>query len=115
MENAHGDIKEIVNASEAWKVLDKNFKPRRSGFLNGTFQKLADLKLVDCKSFADHVSQSCNVVNKSRNFSTKRKLDEHWPSFRFRSNLFSKHSAYSEAHAQERDPFDHSQILHKQF
>lgn len=37
--NAYTDIENITNASDAWKTLEENFKPRGSGFLNNTFSK----------------------------------------------------------------------------
>lgn len=51
--NAYSDIEDMTNASEAWKLLETNFKPRGSGFLNDSFQKLLSLTLTDCKSSAN--------------------------------------------------------------
>lgn len=76
--NAYSDIEDLTNASEAWQLLEKTFKPRGSGSLNDTFQKLHTLTLADCKSPADYVHQFRSVVNELRNFSTKLKLDENW-------------------------------------
>lgn len=85
--NAYSDIKDLINASEAWKFLEKNFKLRGSGFLKDTFQKLDDLILNSCKSPADYVSQFRSIVNELRKFSTKLKLDESWLIFCFHPNL----------------------------
>lgn len=104
--NAYSDIEEIANASDAWKLLEANFKPRGSGFLNNAFQKLLHLNLADCKTPADYISQFRNVVNELKNFSTKITLDENFLIFLFQSNLGLEHSSYFETYAQEHDPFN---------
>ena len=103
--NAYSDIEDMTNASEAWKLLETNFKPRGSGFLNDSFQKLLNLTLANCKSSADYVSQFCNIVTELKNFSTKFKLDENFLIFLFQSNLGSEHASYFEMYAQEHDLF----------
>ena len=103
--NAYNDIEEIVNASDAWKLLETNFKPRGSGFLNDAFQKLLSLTLSDCKNAADYVSQFRSVVNDLKNFSSNLKLNENFLIFVFQSNLDPDHAAYFETYAQEHDPF----------
>ena len=106
--NAYSDIEDLTNASEAWTLLETNFKPRGSGFLNDAFQRLLGLTLADCKSPADYVSQFRNVVNELRNFSTKIKLDENFLIFFFQTNLGSDHASYFETYAQEHEPFNDS-------
>lgn len=103
--NAYSDIEDMTNISEAWKLLETNFKPRGSGFLNDSFQKLLSLTLADCKSLADYVLQFRNIVTELKNFSTKLKLDENFLIFLFQSNLGSKHASYFEMYAQEHNSF----------
>ena len=81
--NAYNNIEEITNAFEAWTILETNFKPRGSGFLSNTFQRLLNLTLANCQSSADYVFQFHNVVNKLKSFSTKVKLDENFLIFLF--------------------------------
>ncbi len=38
--NAYNDIEDLTNASDAWDLLEANFKPRGSGFLNNSMEKL---------------------------------------------------------------------------
>ncbi|MCJ1471243.1 hypothetical protein MMC07_009891, partial [Pseudocyphellaria aurata] len=104
--NAYSDIEDLTNASEAWNLLEKSFKPRGAGFLNDTFHKLQHLSFTDCTGPADYVLQFRTIVNELRNFSGKLKLDENWLIYLFLSNLGSEHSAYFETYAQEHDPFD---------
>lgn len=103
--NAYNDIEDLTNASTAWKLLEETFKPRGSGFLNDTFQKLHTLTLADCKSPVDYVLQFRSIVNELRNFSGKLRLDENWLIYLFLSNLGPEHSSYFETYAQEHDPF----------
>lgn len=88
--NAYSDIEDMTNVSEAWKLLETNFKPRGSGFLNDSFQKLLNLILANCKGSADYVLQFRDIVTKLKNFSTKLKLDENFLIFLYQSNLDRK-------------------------
>lgn len=105
-ENTYSNIKDLVNASKAWILLKKNFKPQGSGFFNDTFQKLDNLTLTSYKNAADYVSQFWNIVNELRNFLTKLKLDENWLIYQFHSNLGPEHAFYFKAYAQEHDLFN---------
>lgn len=53
------NVKDLFNASKAWKLEEKTFNPHGSGFLNDTFQKLHHLTLADCKSLAEF----CNFAS----------------------------------------------------
>lgn len=81
------------------------FKPRGAGFLNDALQRLDCLKLTDCESPAEYISQFRGIVNELRSFSSKFKLDDNFLIYRFQSNLGLEHWSYHERYAQEHDPF----------
>ncbi len=56
---------------EAWYLLEANFKPRGSGFLKGTMEKLLFLTLNECKDAADYVTKFRSTVMELKSFSTK--------------------------------------------
>ena len=76
--NAYTDIKNVINANDAWKILEENFKPRGSGFLNNTFRKLVNLTLGECNSPSDYSSKFRQIVNDLQSFFSAMKLDENW-------------------------------------
>ena len=103
--NAYTDIEDHTNASEAWYLLEANFKPRGSGFLNGAMEKLFFLTLSECKDAADYVTKFRSTVTELKSFSTKFQMDENLLIFLFQYNLSATHSAYCQSYAQEHDPF----------
>ena len=103
--DAFDEIEHHTNASDAWSLLESIFKPRGAGFLNDALQRLDCLKLTDCKSPAEYISQFRGIVNELRSFSSKFKLDKNFLIYRFQSNLGSDHASYFERYAQEHDPF----------
>ncbi len=103
--NAFTDIEDHSNASEAWYLLEQNFKPRGSGFLNGVIEKLFFLTLSEWKDTADHVTKFCANVTELKSFSTKFQMHENLLIFLFQYNLSASHSAYFQSYAQEYDPF----------
>ncbi|MCJ1348107.1 hypothetical protein MMC31_006338 [Peltigera leucophlebia] len=103
--NAYTDIEDHTNASEAWYLLEANFKPRGSGFLNGEMEKLFFLTLSKCKDAADYVTKFCFTVTELKSFSTKFQMDENLLIFLFQYNLSATHSAYCQSYAQEHNPF----------
>lgn len=103
--NAYTDIEDHSNASEAWYLLEENFKPRGSGFLNGAMEKLFFLTLSECKDAADYVTKFRATVTELKSFSTKFQMDENLLIFLFQYNLSASHSAYCQSCAQEHDPF----------
>ena len=99
------DIEDHTNASEAWYLLEANFKPRGSGFLNGAMEKLFFLTLSECKDAADYITKFRSTVTELKSFSTKFQMDENLLIFLFQYNLSAAHSAYCQSCAQEHDPF----------
>ncbi len=104
--NAYTDIENITNANSAWKILEENFKPRRSGFLNDTFGKRDNMTLGECTSPSDSASNFRQIVNQLQSFSSSMKLDKNWLIYRFHTNLGTKFSSYFERYSQDHDPFN---------
>ena len=103
--NAYTDIEDLTNASEAWYLLEANFEPQGSGFLNGAMEKLLFLTLNECKDAADYVIKFCSTVTELKSFSTKSQMDENWLIFLFQYNLSVTHSAYYQSYAQDHNSF----------
>ncbi len=74
--NTYTDIEDLSNALEAWYLLETNFKPQGSGFLNGKMEKLFFLTLNECKDTADYVTKFYPTVTELKSFSTKFQMDE---------------------------------------
>ncbi len=64
-------MENLTNSSEAWYLLEANFKPRGSEFLNGAMKKLLFLTLNGCKNAADYITKFRSTVTKLKTFSTK--------------------------------------------
>lgn len=103
--NAYTDIEDLINASEVWYLLEANFKPRGSEFLNGAIEKLLFLTLNECKDAADYITKFRSTVTELKSFSTKFQMNENWLIFLSRYNLGATHSAYCQSYAKEHDPF----------
>ncbi len=103
--NAYTDIEDLTNASEAWYLLEANFKPRGSGSLNDAMEKLLFLTLNECKDVADYVTKFHSTVTEHKSFSTKFQMDENWLIFLFQYSLSAIHFAYCQSYAQEQNPF----------
>ena len=81
--NTYTDIEDHSNTSEAWYLLEQNFKPRGSGFLNGAIEKLFFLTLSKFRDAEDHVTKFCATVTELKSFSTKFQMDENLLIFHF--------------------------------
>ena len=103
--NAYTDIEDHTNTSEAWYLLEVNFKPRGSGFLNGAIEKLFFLMLSECKDAADFITKFRSNCTELKSFSTKFQMDENLLIFLFQYNLITAYSTYCQSYAQEHDPF----------
>ncbi len=99
------EIEHHTNASDVWNLLESIFKSRSADFLNNALQRLDCLKLTDCKSPAEYISQFRGIINELGSFSSKFKLDDKFMIYCFQSNLGLEHSSYYERYAQEQDPF----------
>ncbi len=103
--NAYTDIEDLTNASEAWYLLEANFEPRGSGFLNDAIEKLLFFTLNECKDATDYVTKFRSTVTELKSFSTKFSMNRNWLISLFQYNLSATHSAYSQSYAQEHDLF----------
>lgn len=90
--NVYSDIRNITNIKTAWTILETNFKPQGSGYLNNKFQNLDSLTFSSYKNPNYYVSKFWMIVNKLQSFSTKMKLDENWLIYQFHINLGNEHS-----------------------
>lgn len=57
--NVYTNIENMTNANKSWKILEENFQPRGSEFLNDSFRKLDNLKLGEYTSRSDYSSKFC--------------------------------------------------------
>lgn len=105
-DNAYTDIEDDINASEAWYFLEENFKPHRSGFLNGTIEKLFFQTLSECKDATDYITKFRATITELKSFSAKFLMDKNLLIFLFQYNLSATYSSYHQNYAQEYDLFD---------
>lgn len=69
--NAYINFEDYTNVSEAWYLLDANFKLQGFRFLNGAKEKILFLTLNKCKNAANYITRFCSIVIKLKNFFTK--------------------------------------------
>ncbi|KAL8635096.1 MAG: hypothetical protein Q9228_007381, partial [Teloschistes exilis] len=99
-------IEEVEVASVAWTTLRDRLKPRGSGPLDGTFDRLEALSLAKCTGLQDYADKFQATVNELHQYSPN--LFTTWLVHRFHSGLgnSAKYDTYKTQYRQHDSPFE---------